>query len=238
MPRLDRMTCGAKRESDAMGFLDSIGSNLFNTALKMNPLTNAISSIAPAVPGLDKVFGGGGAEQKADTSQIAPQGKSSGFSLGNLFGGGGGGIGQMFGALAGLAKAFIPGAGPIVDGVMGFVGGISQLFGGVKAGGAQETPEETKAGAQDAIGQARDVLGGLKDIKAMIGQIPRTAEGQAALEQVGGMLRSIPGMTQAPQPAPAGETLDQTRASAEGSLAKLKELQQQLAELKGALPGQ
>lgn len=195
-------------------------------------LAKLASSVAP---GLGNLLGGGDKAGAGDANQIKAGGESSGFSLGNLFGGGGGGIGQLFGALAGLAKAFIPGAGPIVDGVMGFVGGISQLFGGAKAGGAQETPEETKAGAQDAIGQAREALAGLKDIKGMLGQVPRSAGGQNLLEKVTGMLGSIPGMTKAPQAPPPGETIEQTRANAEDSLAKLKELGQQLAELKAGL---
>ncbi|MEB3187480.1 MAG: hypothetical protein VKP72_08585 [bacterium] len=183
-------------------------------AFSGNAIKTAFNLGTSLVPGLDKIAGGGPSAPGGD-SGISPAGQKSGLSLGSMFGGGGGGFLDLAKGLVSAARQFFPGAAGFLGAVEQGLGFLGKLSGDAKP----EAPEDTKASAEGAIGQARQALQTAAELKDMFGKVPATQAGADILNRAAGMLQN--GLNAASkveggaQQLPAPKTADEWRAEIE-----------------------
>ncbi len=173
-----------------------------------------------------------------DQNKVQAGGGSSGLSLSSLFGGGGKTSPLSFlQPLLGLASKAAPGAASFLNAFSGLMSGLGKVPGGANsAGTVQETVAETRTAAEGAIGKLKDALGGLRDLGAQLKQVPHTEAGTGLMKQVAGLVGSLNGAIQPPQPLPAsqGSPMDQARAA----LDQLRAAQQELQKMRSSLAAQ
>jgi hypothetical protein len=190
-----------------MSLLGSIGNAFSGNALGGIAKT-AFSLGTSLVPGLDKIAGGGPSAPGGD-SGISPAGQKSGLSLGSVFGGGGGGLLNLVKDLVSAAKEFFPGAAGYLGAVEQGLGFLGKLSGDAKP----EAPEDTKASAEGAIGQARQALQTAAELKDMFGKVPATQAGADILNQATNMLQN--GLSAADKMDGGGQPLPTPKSPAE-----------------------